>query len=74
MNASRIIGIVLLLVGVVLVTMAFTASRGVGEQVREGLTGRYSAATTWYMILGFVGIVAGAALAIFGGHRRQLAV
>ena len=66
----RIIGFVLLAVGLVLVIFGFNASQSVGEQVVEGVTGRFTDQTMLYIIGGIAAMVAGAAMAIWGGDRR----
>jgi hypothetical protein len=66
----RIIGFVLLAVGVALLIFGFNASQSVGEQVVEGVTGRFTDATMVYIIGGIAAMVGGAALAIWGGGRR----
>lgn len=56
----RILGIVLLVVGLILVAFGLNASDSVRDSVKEGLTGRYTDKTMWYLI-------GGAALAVLGG-------
>lgn len=62
MSNSRIIGIVLLTVGIVLLAFGFQASDSLGEQLHETFTGRFTESTTWYFILGAAGSVAGLAM------------
>jgi Protein of unknown function (DUF3185) len=59
MNAQRIGGIVLLVVGVVLLSVGMNASNSVADQVKHTFTGRFTEATTWY-------IFGGLAMALFG--------
>lgn len=66
----RIIGFVLLAVGLVLLIFGFNASQSVGEQVVEGVTGRFTNETMMFIIGGVAAMVAGAAMAIWGGDRR----
>jgi hypothetical protein len=66
----RIIGFVLLAVGLVLLLFGFNASQSVGEQVVEGVTGRFTNETMMFIIGGVAAMVAGAAMAIWGGDRR----
>ena len=68
MNAARIIGIILLAVGILLLVFGINATQGTGEQVRETFTGKYSGQTMWYIVGGIACLVGGAALALFGGH------
>ncbi len=68
MNAWQIIGVVILVIGVILLVMGINATQSMGEEVREGLTGRYSSDVQWYIVGGIAAIVAGGLLAIFGGR------
>lgn len=65
MGNNKLIGLVLLVVGVILLFFGWQASQSVGEQVAETLTGRFSDETMWYIIGGAVCIVAGGFLAVF---------
>lgn len=64
MSNNRIIGMVLLAVGIILLVFGFQASESLGEQLHESFTGRFTESTTWYFILGAAGTVAGLALLI----------
>jgi uncharacterized membrane protein YidH (DUF202 family) len=70
MDTQRVVGIVLLALGIVLLVIGYNASQSVGEELREGLTGRFSDTTTWYIIGGVVGIVAGGAMLLLGGRHH----
>jgi len=65
----RIIGLVLLAVGVTLLIFGYNASQSVGEQIVEGVTGRFTQQTMMYVIGGIAAIVGGAAMAFWGGRR-----
>lgn len=65
MNTPRIVGCVLLAVGVLLLVIGYNASQSFSEQAMETVTGRFSDTTTWYLILGTAGAAAGAAMLIF---------
>ena len=67
----RIIGLVLLAVGVTLLIFAYNASQSLSEQIVEGFTGRFTNQTMAYLIGGIAAIVCGAALAIWGGRRAS---
>ncbi|MDZ7619915.1 MAG: DUF3185 family protein [Patescibacteria group bacterium] len=69
MSIQRIIGLVLLCVGVALLFFGYNASQSLGEQVVEGVTGHFTDQTMWYLIGGIASIVGGAALAFLGGRR-----
>lgn len=66
----RIIGIVLMAIGVVLLVFGYQASQSLGEQLVEGVTGRFSNNTMAYIVGGFVAILIGAGLALWGGRRH----
>lgn len=66
MTLGRIIGAVLLVIGIVLVFFALQAADAPVEKVTEALTGRYTQRTMWYWILGIAGIVGGGLLLFFG--------
>ena len=66
---NRIIGLVLLAVGVTLLIFGYNASQSVGEQIVEGITGRFTDQTMVYLIGGIAAIVGGAALSLWGGRR-----
>ena len=57
MSQQRIIGIVVLVVGVVLLLVGLNASHSAADRVSDFWTGRFTQATTWYII---GGIAAGA--------------
>jgi hypothetical protein len=68
MGASRIVGAVLLAIGAILLVFGFNASEAPLDRISETLTGRYTDRTMWYLILGAVGVVAGA-VAMFASQR-----
>lgn len=65
MGNMKIVGIVLLIVGVVLLFFGWQSSEGLDDQVSEAVTGEYTDSTMWYIILGVIAAVAGAFLAFF---------
>jgi hypothetical protein len=69
MSIIRIIGLVLAAVGMTLLIFGFNATHSIGERVVEGVSGRYSDQTMWYLIGGIAAIVGGASLALWGGRR-----
>ena len=52
MSIQRIIGLVLLAVGVALLFFGYNASQSVGERVVEGVTGHFTNQTMWFLIGG----------------------
>lgn len=67
MSISRIIGVILLVVGIVVLGFGINSSQAVPEKVMEGVTGRYTEHTMWYIIGGIALIVGGAALVLCKG-------
>ncbi len=65
MPVSRIVGIVLLIVGLVLVFFGFQATETIGEELHETVTGRFTDTTMWYLIGGGAMALLGLLLAIF---------
>jgi len=59
---SKLIGLVLLVVGIGLLYFGYQASQSVGNQLTESLTGRFTDETMWYLIGGAAAAVAGAFL------------
>lgn len=66
MSPNRLLGVILLVVGVILLYFGLQATDSVSESITEGLTGKYTDKTTWYIIGGAVAIIAGGMLAAFG--------
>jgi len=70
MSGSRILGLVLLAVGIMLLIFGYNASQSIAEDVRETLTGRFSDTTMWYLIGGAASTVAGIGLLAFGKGKK----
>ncbi|MCK7550626.1 MULTISPECIES: DUF3185 family protein [Marinobacter] len=64
MGTAKIMGVVLLVVGVLLLFFGWQSSESVGDQISETLTGRFTDETMWYLIGGAAAVVAGAFLAL----------
>ena len=62
MSISRILGIILFVVGVVLLVFALNSSHAVVDKVSEAVTGRYTHTTITYLISGLAAVIGGAAL------------
>lgn len=71
MTLQRILGIVLLLGGAAFLYFGLRATDSVAESVTEGLTGKYTGRTTWYLVGGGIAMVVGAGFAWFGGGPRS---
>ena len=69
MSTNRIIGLVLMAVGVALLFFGYNATQSVSERVVEGITGHFTNRTTWFLVGGIAALVGGAALSFWGGRR-----
>ncbi|MFU8803144.1 MAG: DUF3185 family protein [Bradymonadaceae bacterium] len=65
MSNAKILGLVLLVVGVGLLFFGWQSTQSLTESARETLTGRYSDETMWYLIGGGAAAVTGLLLVIF---------
>ncbi len=61
----KIIGIVLLVIGLILLFLAYQSSQSIGDQVTEAVTGRFTDSTIWYLILGAASAAGGVGLLVF---------
>lgn len=59
MGSSKLVGIILLVVGIGLLYFGYQSTQSLGGQVTETLTGRFSDDTMWYLIGGAAAAVAG---------------
>ncbi len=69
MSIQRIIGLLLLVVGVTLLFFGYNASQSVGERVVEGVTGHFTNQTMWFLIGGIAAMVGGVALTFWSSWR-----
>lgn len=68
----RILGLVILIVGLVILGFGLSSSQALTEKVVESVSGRYSSTTMWYIVGGIAMVIGGGALAIFAGKKRPL--
>ncbi len=61
---SRTLGIIALVVGIVLLGFGINSTQAVTEKVVEGVSGRYTDNTMWYILSGIAMIIGGGALFI----------
>ena len=71
MESQRIIGLVLLVLGLVLFVFGLNATHSVADSVKEGFTGKYTDSTMWYLMGGIALVIVGGAVAFFGGGRPR---
>lgn len=66
MTTSKIIGIALLVIGIIVLWFGYQSSQGLDDQLSEAITGEYTSGTMLYWIAGGVCVVLGAVLALTG--------
>ena len=71
MNGKRLLGVLLLVVGVALLVMGVKASDSIGDQFSQVFRGRFTDRTTLYIIGGVAIALLGLCMAMFGGRRRS---
>lgn len=62
MGSTKLVGVVLLVVGIGLLYFGYQSTQAVSNQVAETLTGRFTDETMWYLIGGAAAAAAGAFL------------
>ena len=65
----RIVGLLIVATGLMLMVFGLGADVAPFDQFSGMTAGRYGDAATWYVIGGFVALIAGALLAAFGPRR-----
>ncbi len=71
MSPQRVVGVVLLVVGVALLIIGLNSSGSVADQISETFTGRFTKATTWYIIGGIGSAVLGLIMVLVGINKRK---
>jgi uncharacterized membrane protein len=69
-NAQRLVGLVLLVVGIILLFVGINASESFVDQMSEMFRGRFTDRTMLYIIGGAVMSIVGVALLAVGGRRN----
>jgi hypothetical protein len=69
MQPARLVGLIVLVIGVILLGFGLNATDAPVDQISETLTGKYTDRTMWYLVSGGAAIVAGGLLALFGNRR-----
>jgi hypothetical protein len=67
----RVLGIVILIVGLVVFGFGISPSQAITEQTIEAISGRNTYTTMWYVVGGITMIVGGGAITIFGKKNRK---
>lgn len=73
MVPTRIIGIALLALGVILFIIGMNASDSVSDQFTRTFTGHFTDRTAWYLIGGAVLAVVGLVVSLNGSNRHHIA-
>lgn len=63
MGSQKLIGIVLIALGILLLYFGYQSTQSLGEQLTETLTGRFTDETMYFIIGGAISVVAGVFLA-----------
>ncbi len=71
MSNQRILGIVLFVVGVGVFIYGMNASHSVADRLSNTFTGRFTEATSWYIIGGGASALLGLLMLAFGGGRAR---
>jgi drug/metabolite transporter (DMT)-like permease len=71
MNSQRIFGLVLLVVGGVLFAIGMNSSHSVADQVSNTFTGRFTQATTWYIVGGIAAAILGLLMLVMSPRGRS---
>lgn len=66
MSASKMVGLVALVLGVVLLVFAYQSSNAPLDQISSVVTGRYTDQTMWYLIGGIGVTLFGGLLMLYG--------
>jgi hypothetical protein len=69
MTPQRLIGVVLLVVGIALIIIGANASNSMADQVSETFTGKFTKSTTWYLVGGAAAGLTGLMMVLFGVKR-----
>ena len=70
MNPRHIVGAVVLVVGVTLLSVGINASHSLADQVTNTFTGRFTQATTWYIIGGIASALLGVLMVLVDLRRK----
>lgn len=65
---NRIVGLILLVIGLVLLIFGFNASDSPMDRVSEAFTGKFTDSTMLYLVLGAIGVVVGLVMTL-GGRK-----
>ncbi len=64
MGGNKVMGIVLLVIGLILLYFGWQSSQSVGDQLTETFTGRFTDSTMWFLVIGAAAAVGGILIAV----------
>jgi hypothetical protein len=70
MNPQRIAGVALLAVGITLFVIGMNSSNSIADRLSDTFTGRFTQATTWYIVGGIGAAVLGLGMLAMGWRRK----
>ncbi|HWB19974.1 MAG TPA: DUF3185 family protein [Phycisphaerales bacterium] len=73
MNATRIVGIVIFVLGIALLIVGVNASDSFADQFTKAFTGHFTDGTTWYILGGCALGLLGLLLTVFGRGTPRMA-
>ncbi|MEI8198060.1 MAG: DUF3185 family protein [Phycisphaerae bacterium] len=71
MSPQRIIGVILLIVGVALFLVGMNSSHSMADQLSNAFAGRFTDHTTWYIIGGIVVGIVGFSMMLLGQRGKN---
>jgi len=71
MDSQRILGVVILVVGIVLLAIGINASNSAVDQISNTFLGRFTQATTWYIVGGIGAGLFGLLMLLMGGRGKN---
>jgi Protein of unknown function (DUF3185) len=71
MNTQRLVGVILVVIGIVVLIMGLNASHSVADQVSNTFTGSFTKATTWYIVGGIASALIGVVMMFSGSSARH---
>lgn len=66
MSGTRMVGVGVLILGIILLVLGMVNADSVGEQFTKTFTGEFTDGTTLMLLFGIIGSVLGGAMTLFG--------
>jgi hypothetical protein len=71
MTPQRILGVVLLIIGVAVLIIGMNSSHSLPDQVSNTFTGRFTGTTMWYILGGIAAGLVGLLMVVFGVRGKD---